>query len=68
MRGSGTFTFATRPGLLPSTAASDGIELVIDSSMEDEAYMLEVSPRRVIVKAKDEKTESKTQLLDDLRK
>ena len=51
----GTFTFATRPGLLPSTAASDGIELVIDSSMEDEAYMLEVGPRRVSVTAKDER-------------
>ena len=51
----GTFTFTSRPGLLPSTAASDGIELVIDSSMNDEAYILEVSPRRVIVKAKDER-------------
>ena len=51
----GTFTFASRPGLLPSTAASDGIELVVDSSMKDEAYILEVSPRRVIVKAKDER-------------
>ncbi|MGN1232553.1 MAG: family 20 glycosylhydrolase, partial [Candidatus Cryptobacteroides sp.] len=52
---SGTFTFAGRPGLLPSTAASDGIELVIDSSMDDEAYILDVSTRRVSVTAKDER-------------
>ncbi|MGM9739866.1 MAG: family 20 glycosylhydrolase [Candidatus Cryptobacteroides sp.] len=51
----GTFVFADRPCLLPSTAASDGIEFVIDSSMKDEAYILDVSPRRVIVRAKDER-------------
>ena len=51
----GSFLFPVRPGLLPSTAAADGIEFVADTSMKDEAYFLDVSPKRVTVRAKDEK-------------
>lgn len=51
----GNFVFASRPVLLPSSAASDGIELVPDPSMKEESYLLEVSPRRIVIRARDDR-------------
>ena len=54
-RKSGSFVFTDRPVLLPSSAASDGVELVSDPSMKEEAYQLEVSPRKVVIRARDDR-------------